>query len=349
MTDLTRRTALSALLAGGAGTAAVGTSLPAFAAPTFVDVPSSNPFAREISWLAERGITTGWTVSGRREFRPHASIQRDAFATFLYRYDGTSGYEPPSTSPFTDLPPRAQFYREITALHEAGIINGWPDGSFRPRNHITRDAVAAMLFRGYGDPRFRAPRTSTFADLTPRRQFYREICWLADTGITQGYPDGTFRPLDPISREAMAAFLFRLHQRGADAAFDAQVASLITRTVNQERRARGLQPLRRDTRIDTVAATWSAQLTTADFRHNPDYGEQMPSGWRRVAENIAYVGSSDRTADAVATDLVRNWMDSDGHRQNILSEAVNTIGVGVATRHEGGLTYVFATQNFGQY
>jgi beta-glucosidase len=41
-------------------------------------------------------------------------------------------------------------------------------------------------------------------------QFAAEIARLADLGITTGFPDGTFRPVQPINRDAMAAFLFRL-------------------------------------------------------------------------------------------------------------------------------------------
>jgi hypothetical protein len=42
--------------------------------------------------------------------------------------------------------------------------------------------------------------------------FYREIAWIASTGLTTGYPDGTFHPTEPVHRDAMAAFMFRADQ-----------------------------------------------------------------------------------------------------------------------------------------
>jgi hypothetical protein len=50
----------------------------------------------------------------------------------------------------------------------------------------------------------------SFTDIRADNQFYGEIAWLFSTGITEGYPDGTYRPLTGIKRDAMAAFLYRL-------------------------------------------------------------------------------------------------------------------------------------------
>ncbi len=56
-----------------------------------------------------------------------------------------------------------------------------------------------------------------FSDVKPTDAFYDEITWMALSGITTGYDDGTFRGLAPVNRDAMAAFLFRLTHGGADA------------------------------------------------------------------------------------------------------------------------------------
>ena len=50
----------------------------------------------------------------------------------------------------------------------------------------------------------------TFSDVTPSHPFYGEIEWLTGSGITTGYPDGTFRPGAPVTRQAMAAYLQRV-------------------------------------------------------------------------------------------------------------------------------------------
>ena len=53
----------------------------------------------------------------------------------------------------------------------------------------------------------------TFTDVAPGQVFVDDITWLAENGIASGWPDGTFRPVAPVTREAMAAFLHRFVER----------------------------------------------------------------------------------------------------------------------------------------
>ncbi|WP_229675185.1 S-layer homology domain-containing protein, partial [Pseudarthrobacter scleromae] len=73
---------------------------------------------------------------------------------------------------------------------------------------------AAFLYRMAGAPDYTAPAGSPFADVVTGQQFYKEMAWLAEKGISTGWvEDGRrlYRPLQAISRDAMAAFLFRLN------------------------------------------------------------------------------------------------------------------------------------------
>ena len=72
--------------------------------------------------------------------------------------------------------------------------------------------MAAFLHRYAGVTDYTAPATSPFSDVPTGHPFYTEIAWLAEQGITTGFPDGTFRPGQSITREAMAAFLYRFSQ-----------------------------------------------------------------------------------------------------------------------------------------
>jgi len=112
--------------------------------------------------------------------------------------------------PFTDVPVEFPFVQEIRWLADSGITTGFPDGTFRPSASVERQAMAAFLYRAAGSPDFDAPATSPFRDVRTGDPFYKEITWLADTGITTGFSDGTFRPTAPIERQAMAAFLYRM-------------------------------------------------------------------------------------------------------------------------------------------
>lgn len=127
-------------------------SLPAVS--PFIDVAPDNMFYKEIVWLAQTGISTGWDVGGgKREFRPFQPVARDAAAAFLFRL-GYHGGPPPTESPFVDVTVDNPFITEITWMAESGMSTGWDlgDGTreFRPLQSINRDAMVAFLFRsGY--------------------------------------------------------------------------------------------------------------------------------------------------------------------------------------------------------
>lgn len=110
---------------------------------------------------------------------------------------------------FTDVPSNYQFYNEINWLAASGIANGYSDGTFRSWNGIERGAVAAFFYRMAGSPSYTPPKVSPFSDVPTNHQFYKEISWLASSGITTGFTDGTFRPGDIVNRDAMAAFFYR--------------------------------------------------------------------------------------------------------------------------------------------
>jgi hypothetical protein len=126
---------------------------------------------------------------------------------------------PPAPAPisFSDVDTYNQFHTEISWLATQGISTGWVEANglrtYRPLSPVARDAMAAFLYRLAGKPDFTPPVASPFADINTSNQFYKEIAWLASRGISTGWtePDGrkTFRPLEPVNRDAMAAFLYR--------------------------------------------------------------------------------------------------------------------------------------------
>jgi hypothetical protein len=184
---------------------------------TFADVPTGAQFFREISWLGSTGVTTGYSNG---TYAPLGTVNRDAMAAFMYRLAGSPEFTPPSVSPFSDVKPSTQFYREITWLASQGISTGWaePNGSrtYRPLQPVARDAMAAFTYRFAskfaGSTSYAPPATSPFTDVTPRTQFYKEITWLASRGISTGWKEATgptYRPLNSVARDAMAAFMSR--------------------------------------------------------------------------------------------------------------------------------------------
>ncbi|WP_298455234.1 amidase family protein [uncultured Cellulomonas sp.] len=112
---------------------------------------------------------------------------------------------------FVDVPAAYPFNDEISWLVENRITTGYEDGTFRPTDAVSRQAMAAFLHRfSTGERNAPACTTAPFVDVPVDHPFCGEIGWLVEQGIASGYPDGTFGATLPVSRQAMAAFVQRL-------------------------------------------------------------------------------------------------------------------------------------------
>ena len=128
-----------------------------------------------------------------------------------------------------------------------------------------------------------------------------------------------------------------------DAGYVARVLDL----TNGERQKAGLPPLSLNPQLGTAAQNYSQVLaSTGCFEHTcgpvPDFAERDAqagySGWTAVGENIA---AGYQTPESV----VSGWMDSPGHRANILSPKYTEIGIGLVSG--GGKFGTYWTQEFG--
>lgn len=121
------------------------------------------------------------------------------------------------SNPFADvIKDSTPHYDHILWLAHEGISEGWDAGNggrvFRPYADVTRADMAAFLYRLAGSPAYEVTNTdmAAFSDADASTPHLKEVCWLASTGISTGFPDGTFRPYESIARIDMAAFLHRL-------------------------------------------------------------------------------------------------------------------------------------------
>jgi len=173
----------------------------------FPDIPNSHPFFFEVCWMATSGITTGLPDG---TYGPTTAVSRQWMAAFLFRLLGPSVYVPPDEPAFPDVPATHPFFDEIQWMAEAGISTGNADGTFGPTTTVSRQAMAAFMYRAAGEPPFVVPVVSMFSDVPVSHPFYEDIHWMALAGVTTGYPDGTFGPAIAVSRQSMAAFVARL-------------------------------------------------------------------------------------------------------------------------------------------
>jgi hypothetical protein len=166
----------------------------------FPDVGTIHPFHESISWMADEGFVTGYPDG---TYRPELALSRQHMAQILWRMSG----EPSTTAPepFIDVGPSNPFYTAIRWGYATGVFNGGADNRFRPHATITRQALGAMLHRlsGIED----TYGTRTFVDVPSSHPFSAAISWWVNSGQAKGYTDGTFRPLDAITRQSGAELL----------------------------------------------------------------------------------------------------------------------------------------------
>ncbi|QIK63078.1 hypothetical protein G7068_07605 [Leucobacter viscericola] len=175
------------------------------------DVPTSHKFRKEIMWLVNRKISSGYADGS---FRPGESISREAMSAFLFRMRKVRNFKVPATAKtFSDVPKSQRFYTYIMWMSSEKITTGNADGTFKPKDAVSREAMAAFLYRYAGSPTF-TPTAAPFSDVPKTHKFYKQIAWLKSVGITTGNADGTFGPSNAVSREAMAAFLYRYNAKG---------------------------------------------------------------------------------------------------------------------------------------
>lgn len=185
----------------------------------FADVSLQHKFHTEIAWMYCQGYSKGWAQApGLPLYRPSERLTRSAMAAFVYRMEAPKNYRAPSESPFSDVNPGDPFYKEITWMWKQGLSKGYAEAgkpSFRPNNGLSREAMAAFMYRLEAPKNFSAPKKSPFADVSPGAKFYKEITWLYSAKLSTGTKTAAGReylPHDTLSREAMAAFTYRLFE-----------------------------------------------------------------------------------------------------------------------------------------
>ena len=184
----------------------------------FSDVANTtNSFYTFIQWMSQTGISTGTPQpSGPPLYKPVDTVSRQAMATFMYRLSGET-FTAPSEPSFADVPTGASTFTAVEWMASKGISLGTPQPSglplFKPTDPVSRSAMALFLAR-YAGATLATPTTQSFSDVPTNASSAAAIEWMKSTGISTGTPASSglpsYKPADAVSRQAMAAFLYRL-------------------------------------------------------------------------------------------------------------------------------------------
>ena len=117
--------------------------------------------------------------------------------------------------PFKDITTDHPFYEDIKYVYEKGLMQGVREDIFQSATTTTRGMITTILYRMEGEPAVK--NASSFRDVADGMYYSNAVAWAAANGIVNGYADGTFQPDQTISREQMAAILYRYAQyKGCD-------------------------------------------------------------------------------------------------------------------------------------
>ena len=112
--------------------------------------------------------------------------------------------------PFTDVRESDWFYDDVVFAYENGLFSGTSDTTFSPNTSMTRAMLVTVLYRLEGQPAVNG--RSGFSDVQYNGYYEDAVTWAADNGIVNGTSTSTFSPNVNVTREQMAAILYRYAQ-----------------------------------------------------------------------------------------------------------------------------------------
>lgn len=197
-------------------TLAFGFTIPAFAASVtdFTDVPAGSWYYDAVDYAASNGLFSGTSST---MFSPGVAMTRGMFVTVLGRLDGVpDSYGRTKTTPFNDVTQADYFFPYTAWANDNGVVSGLGDGSFNPNGEITREQIAAILFRyaeksGY-ELTYSGDKYNAFTD-TNRVSSYAvtALQWATTHGIING-DGGKLSPKENATRAQVAQIFLNFTQ-----------------------------------------------------------------------------------------------------------------------------------------
>lgn len=160
------------------------------------------------------------TGRGASSFEPRGTLTRAEAAQMLYVLisdEAKSTYGTTSNS-FSDVPAGKWYTAAVSTLSNAGVITGYPDGTFRPDKQITRAELTAIVVSMFGKD---DSAVSPFSDVSRSQWYYGYVATAAKNGWVKGYSGNTFHPVSNITRAEAVTFINGALNRSFDADYGA--------------------------------------------------------------------------------------------------------------------------------
>ena len=183
-------------LLSAALTAALTLSLAGGASAAFSDVDAGSWYSGAVSWAVDQGLVSGYSNG---TFQPDAVTTRAEFAVMLNQI---LKLQPQGNASFSDVARDAWYYDAVTALAEAGLVDG---SAFRPDEAITREEAAVLCAKALELQGGEGKEFTDGADISQEAQSYVQA--MVSAGYMAGYPDGSFQPDGELTRAEAAQIL----------------------------------------------------------------------------------------------------------------------------------------------
>lgn len=298
----------------------------------FLDVSNSAWYVSAVEYVYANNIMSG---IGNNMFDPNGYTSRAMMVQILYNMEGRPVVT--ISNHFTDVSPDAWYASAVEWAMQKGITSGVSATKFAPNKDVTRQEVACFLYKYAsfkGKDVSGRNSLSRFGDYEQVASWAVEaIQWANNAGIISGTDKGMLNPLGNATRAENASMMQRYmmsdsnSDSGNNNISQLVYAEQVVALVNEERAKENLAPLTMTESLKTVAEVRAEEISVL-FAHQRPNGTSCFTVLREhgisfmcAGENIAYGYPSPES-------VVEGWMNSPGHRANIMDADFGHIGVG---------------------
>ena len=180
------------------------TSLAAVEDTGYADVDAGSWYAQAVEYVRDNGLMSG---TSETTFTPEGAMTRGMLVTTLYQIAGSPSLENENLGyPFADVPGDAWYADGVYWARLTGVVSGYSDEEFGPNDPVSREQLAAILWRYAGSPA--AEGGEDFADEGDISAYaLQAVDWARSAGIVSGDDSGRFAPQSGATRAEAAAIL----------------------------------------------------------------------------------------------------------------------------------------------
>ncbi|WP_227394367.1 S-layer homology domain-containing protein [Jeotgalibacillus aurantiacus] len=277
-------------------------------------------------------------------FKPERQVTRGQAAMLIGRALELDTQNRPDPG-FSDVSPTTSGYDYIAALVDEGVF--MKAEKFNPAAPLKRSQMSKILVEAF---ELTGTSSKTFTDVTSAHWARGYISTLLANEITTGRTPDRFDPEAHVNRAQMAVFIYRTlygeiqKDDSSTGGQDPQMVNEILTLINKERAAEELAPLKLDPAVQELADLKAADMRDNDYfdHFSPKYGtifqmmDEKGITRKSAGENIA-------AGQSGASSAMNAWMNSEGHRANILNPGYTHVGIGYS---EGGSYGTYFVQVF---